>query len=74
MREFAEIAFNTVDLNWRDHIIIDPKYFRPTEVDALIGDASKIANALGWRPKTKWSGLAELMVKHDLSKITKSNI
>ena len=74
VREFAEIAFNTVDLNWRDHIIIDPKYFRPTEVDALIGDASKIANALGWRPKTKWSGLAELMVKHDLSKITKSNI
>ena len=74
VREFAEIAFNTVDLNWRDHIIIGPKYFRPTEVDALIGDASKIANALGWRPKTKWSGLAELMVKHDLSKITKSNI
>lgn len=74
VREFAEAAFNAVDLNWRDHIIVDPKYFRPTEVDALIGDASKIANDLGWRPKTKWSALAELMVKHDFSKISKLNI
>jgi GDPmannose 4,6-dehydratase len=74
VREFAEVAFNAVDLNWRDHIIVDPKYFRATEVDALIGDASKIANDLGWRPKTKWSALAELMVKHDFSKISKSNI
>jgi len=74
VREFAEVAFNAVDLNWRDHIIVDPKYFRATEVDALIGDASKIANDLGWRPKTEWSALAELMVKHDFSKISKSNI
>jgi GDPmannose 4,6-dehydratase len=74
VREFAEATFNAVDLKWTDHIIVDPKYFRPTEVDALIGDASKIANDLGWSPKTKWSGLAELMVKHDFSKISKSNI
>ena len=74
VKDFAQVAFEPVGLNYEEYGVVDARYQRPTEVDALIGDASKIANALGWRPKTKWSGLAELMVKHDLSKITKSNI
>lgn len=66
VRDFAEASFSRVGLNWQDHVEIDPRYKRPTEVDALIGDASKAREVLGWAPKTHWKELAELMVDSDV--------
>ncbi len=66
VRDFADASFSRVGLNWVDHVEIDPRYIRPTEVDALIGDASKTRDMLGWAPKTQWKELAELMVDSDL--------
>ena len=70
VREFAEASFARVGLNWQDHIEVDQKYLRPTEVDALIGDPSKASKALGWQTKTHWRELAELMVEADLAQMT----
>jgi len=53
-------------LKWQDHVEIDQRFFRPAEVDALIGDASKAKRQLGWEPKVKFEQLAELMVEADL--------
>ncbi len=66
VRDFADASFSHVGLNWQDYIEIDPRYIRPTEVDALIGDASKARKVLGWAPKTHWKELAELMVDSDV--------
>lgn len=68
VRDFCEVAFNRVNLNWEDYVETDPVYLRPTEVDQLIGDGSKILNQLGWAPKVHWRELAELMVDSDLKK------
>src|SRR4051794_37108158 len=54
VEQFAEAAFRSVDLDWRDYIEIDPRYFRPSEVDYLLGDATKAAKVLGWKPNTDW--------------------
>jgi GDPmannose 4,6-dehydratase len=66
VKDFAEAAFSRVGLNWQDHIVIDQKYIRPTEVDALIGDPSKVNQQLGWKAITHWKQLAEIMVDFDL--------
>ena len=66
VRDFANASFSRVGLNWQDHVEIDQRYIRPTEVDALIGDASKARRVLGWAPKTHWKELAELMVDSDI--------
>jgi GDPmannose 4,6-dehydratase len=66
VRDFANASFSRVGLDWQDHVEIDPRYIRPTEVDALIGDASKAHKALNWAPKTHWKELAELMVDSDV--------
>jgi GDPmannose 4,6-dehydratase len=66
VRDFADAAFARAGLNWQDHIEVDKKYIRPTEVDALIGDPSKAERELGWRAKTHWKELAELMVDADI--------
>ncbi len=66
VREFAEASFARVGLNWQDHIEVDQKYLRPTEVEALIGDPSKAASELKWQAKTNWRDIAELMVDADL--------
>jgi GDPmannose 4,6-dehydratase len=66
VRDFADASFSRVGLNWEDHVEIDPRYIRPTEVDALVGDASKARDLLDWAPKTHWKELAELMVDSDL--------
>jgi GDPmannose 4,6-dehydratase len=68
VKDFAAASFSRVGLNWQDHIEVDQKYIRPTEVDALIGDPSKAAKELKWKAKTHWKELAELMVDSDLSK------
>lgn len=67
VREFLEEAFSIVQLNWQDYVVIDPKYFRPTEVDLLIGDASKAERQLGWKPKTTFKQLVELMVEAEFA-------
>jgi len=67
VKDFAEAAFARAGLNWQDHVETDKKYIRPTEVDALIGDPSKVEKALGWKAKTHWKELAELMVDADIA-------
>jgi GDPmannose 4,6-dehydratase len=69
VKDFAEASFTHVGLNWKDHIELDKRYIRPTEVDALIGDPSKAEKVLGWKAKTHWKALAELMVEADLEKV-----
>jgi GDPmannose 4,6-dehydratase len=66
VRDFADAAFARAGLNWQDHVEVDQKYIRPTEVDALIGDPSKVERELGWKAKTHWKELAELMVDADI--------
>lgn len=66
VREFLELAFGHVGLNWKKHVEIDPRYYRPAEVDLLIGDCSKAEAKLGWRPKTKFADLVKLMVDADV--------
>jgi GDPmannose 4,6-dehydratase len=65
VREFLEAAFACVNLDWRKHVEIDPDYYRPAEVDVLVGDASKARKQLGWEPKTKFHDLVKLMVDAD---------
>ena len=85
VREFCEIAFNSVGLpiTWKGNaeeecgyapngecvIQVDPKYFRPTEVELLLGDPTKIKNELGWKPATSFNGLVEMMVEADLAEV-----
>jgi len=70
VREFVETAFNYVDLNYEDYVEIDPKFFRPAEVQLLCGDPSKAADKLGWRPEVSYGQLAEMMVKSDLGVVS----
>jgi GDPmannose 4,6-dehydratase len=66
IRQFLDYTFEYLDLNWKDYVETDPRYFRPTEVDLLLGDCSKAKRVLGWEPETSCKELAELMVDHDL--------
>ena len=66
VRAFCELAFGEVGLDYRDFIEIDPRYFRPAEVEQLLGDATKARTVLGWEPKTTVEELARMMVEHDL--------
>ena len=73
IEEFCEEAFGLVGLDWRKYTVEDPRYFRPSEVDALIGDASKAATLLGWKAKTHWRELTSVMVNSDLESSTTDN-
>ncbi len=66
IREFLDLAFGFVGREWKDLVKIDPKYYRPTEVDLLIGDPTKVREKLGWKPKTSFRDLVQLMVREDL--------
>ena len=66
IREFLDLVFSKLDLNWNDYVEIDPRYFRPAEVELLLGDPTKAKQLLGWSPKTSLEQLAEIMVDHDL--------
>ncbi len=66
VREFCEEAFGLVGLDWREHVVVDARYFRPTEVDELRGDASKAREKLGWAPRVGFRELVRMMVEHDL--------
>ncbi len=69
VRDFLEEAFSYVNLDWNQYVEIDPKYFRPAEVDLLIGDATKAREKLNWTPKVKFNELVKLMVDADLEKV-----
>jgi GDPmannose 4,6-dehydratase len=71
VRDFAEAAFAHAGMNWKDHVETDQKYIRPTEVDALIGDPSKAEKALGWKAKTHWKELAQIMVDADIEALAR---
>jgi GDPmannose 4,6-dehydratase len=66
VREFLEAAFSYKDLDWREFVEIDPRYFRPTEVDFLLGDATKARQLLGWQPRVTFRELVRIMVDADL--------
>jgi GDPmannose 4,6-dehydratase len=66
VREFCEFAFGRAGLDYKDHVVVDERFFRPAEVDLLVGDAAKAEAQLGWRPRTKFHQLIEMMVDHDL--------
>src|SRR5882762_86932 len=66
VREFLEKTFSYLDLDWEKYVEIDPRYFRPAEVDRLLGDPSKARRQLGWEPKVNFDGLVKLMTDYDL--------
>lgn len=70
VKEFLEVAFGIVKLHWQDYVRTDPMYERPAEVDLLIGDATKAAQHLGWKPRTSFQDLLELMVKADMDALS----
>jgi GDPmannose 4,6-dehydratase len=67
VKEFVEEAFGHLDLDWKEYVEIDPWYLRPSEVDLLLGDATKARKELGWEPKVGFKELVKLMVDHDLA-------
>jgi len=66
VREFVEKVFQKLDMDYKEHVEIDPKYFRPTEVDVLLGDSSKARKILGWNPKVSFDRLVDMMIKADM--------
>jgi GDPmannose 4,6-dehydratase len=66
IRDLLDVAFGHVDLDWREYVEFDPRYLRPTEVDHLEGDPSKIRKRLGWEPRVSFAELVRMMVDHDL--------
>src|SRR6187200_599673 len=65
VREFVQLAFDRAGLDWERHVLVDPRYLRPAEVDSLCGDASKASDRLGWRARTSFEELVGLMVDGD---------
>ena len=66
VREFCEVAFGILDMNYLDYLVVDPRYFRPAEVDCLEGDSTKARTKLGWKPKIDFNQLVLMMVESDL--------
>jgi GDPmannose 4,6-dehydratase len=66
VREFVEEVFGCLDMDWHKYVEVDPVYFRPAEVDMLLGDATKAAKVLGWKPKVSFKELAKMMTEADL--------
>jgi GDPmannose 4,6-dehydratase len=67
IREFLDLAFARLEMDWHDYVEIDPRYFRPAEVDALQGDASKAKKLLNWQPKVNFEQLVAMMIDADLA-------
>jgi GDPmannose 4,6-dehydratase len=66
----VEVAFECVDLEWEQYVVIDQEYYRPAEAIPLVGDNSKAKRYLGWKPQVELSALVEKMVKHDVARVT----
>ena len=71
MREFLEAAFDYAGLNWKKYVSIDQRYFRPTEVDVLLGDSTKARKKLKWKPKVDFRQLVRLMVDADMELVAR---
>jgi GDPmannose 4,6-dehydratase len=71
VQEFVEEAFSYAGLDWKKYVKVDPRYYRPAEVDALVGDASKAKKVLGWKPRTNFKQLVSLMVDADIEMVNK---
>ena len=72
VKDFLVKAFSVAGItDWEKYVEIDPKYYRPAEVDSLIADTTKAKTKLGWEPKVKFDELVEIMMKHDLENIKK---
>ena len=71
VEEFLIEAFNIVDLDWNEYVITSEKYYRPNEVDYLLGDSSKIKKTLGWEPQVDFKQLVKMMVENDLNEAEK---
>ena len=69
VRQFLEIAFDVVGLNYVDYVVVDPRFYRPAEVDHLIGDPAKAKRALNWSPQTSFPELVEMMVRADIARL-----
>ena len=67
VREFCELAFERVGLDWEKHVVIDEAFFRPAEVDLLVGDSAKARTVLGWEPEVDFEGLVHMMVDADVA-------
>ncbi|MBD2847131.1 GDP-mannose 4,6-dehydratase [Paenibacillus sp. IB182496] len=72
VREMCRIAFRHVGLNYEDHVVIDPKFYRPAEVDVLLGNPAKARERLGWAPRTSLEQLIRMMVEADLARVARS--
>jgi GDPmannose 4,6-dehydratase len=70
VQELVELAFGHAGLEWERHVVEDPRFMRPAEVDHLVGDASKARERLGWTPQTSFRQLVEMMVDADLARLT----
>ena len=68
VREFAELAFKIVDLNWKDYVVADKKFYRPAEIHELRGDFSKAEKKLGWKPSVNFEDLVKMMVQADMER------
>jgi GDPmannose 4,6-dehydratase len=73
VRQFCELAFNYVGLNYQDYVVQDPRFMRPSEVDRLIADPSKARQELGWSPRVGFNDLVEMMVEADLKRLRDGN-
>jgi GDPmannose 4,6-dehydratase len=71
VREFCELAFARVGLNWEDHVVIDERFFRPAEVELLVGDATRAREVLDWTAKTSFAELVHMMVDADLENVAR---
>jgi GDPmannose 4,6-dehydratase len=67
VKELVELSFAAADLDWEKHVVIDPKFLRPAEVDLLVGNPSKAEQTLGWQREVEFPALVEMMVKADLA-------
>jgi GDPmannose 4,6-dehydratase len=73
IREMCEEAFGCVDLDWQEHVVQDPRFMRPAEVDLLVGDYSKAREVLGWEPKVNFKELVQMMVESDLELVRQAH-
>jgi GDPmannose 4,6-dehydratase len=71
--EFCQVAFDRAGLDWENYVVIDERFFRPAEVNILLGDAAKASETLGWKPETSFEKMVQLMVDHDLEMVAKQS-
>jgi GDPmannose 4,6-dehydratase len=71
VREFCELAFGRVGLDYQQYVKVDERFIRPAEVDLLLGDPSKAKNVLGWEPRVSFQGLVEMMVDADMARLSR---